>query len=64
MYLVPIYLLHRYQIEGASKVIGGLDFSYALRGDGQLITKFIEPSFQMDALDGLIKTLQPEAINT
>ena len=60
--LVPIYLLHRYQIEGASKVVGGLNFSYALRGDGQLITKFIEPNFQMDALDGLIKTLQPEAL--
>ena len=60
--LVPIYLLHRYQIEGASKVVGGLNFSYALRGDGQLITKFIEPKFQMDALDELIKTLQPEAL--
>ena len=60
--LVPIYLLHRYQIEGASKVIGGLNFSYALRGDGQLITKFIEPNFQMDALNGLIQTLQPEQL--
>ena len=60
--LVPIYLLHRYQIEGASKVVGGLNFSYALRGDGQFITKFIEPNFQMAALDGLINTLQPEAL--
>ena len=60
--LVPIYLLHRYQIEGASKVVGGLNFSYALRGDGQFITKFVEPDFQMAALDGLINTLQPEAL--
>ena len=36
--LVPIYFLHRYQIEGASKVVGGLNFSYALRGDGQTVT--------------------------
>ena len=60
--LVPIYLLHRYQIEGASKVVGGLNFSYALRGDGQFITKFVDPNFQMAALDGLINTLQPEAL--
>ena len=33
--LVPLYLLHRYQVIAASKVIGGLDYRYAVRGDGQ-----------------------------
>ncbi len=33
--LVPMYLFHRYQVEAAAKVIGGLDYTYALRGDGQ-----------------------------
>jgi hypothetical protein len=33
--LVPLYLLHRYQAEAASKEIGGLDYRYQLRGDGQ-----------------------------
>ncbi len=60
--LVPIYFLHRYQIEGAAKVVGGLNFSYALRGDGQMVTEFLDPKFQMDALDRLIGTLQPDAL--
>jgi hypothetical protein len=33
--LVPLYLLHRYQTEAAIKLIGGLDYRYNLRGDGQ-----------------------------
>ena len=60
--LVPIYLLHRYQIEAASKVLGGLDYTYAVRGDGQFVTKLLSPKFQMDALDALISTLQPDAL--
>src|SRR5437764_10151314 len=35
--LVPMYLLHRYQTEAASKVLGGSFYSYALRGDGQTV---------------------------
>ncbi|MGY8780266.1 MAG: zinc-dependent metalloprotease [Fidelibacterota bacterium] len=60
--LVPIYFLHRFQIEGAAKVVGGLNFTYALRGDDQMVTEFLDPKFQMDALDELIGTLQPEAL--
>jgi len=60
--LVPIYFLHRYQIEAVAKVIGGLNFTYALRGDGQLVTEFIDPNFQIEALDGLINTLQPSSL--
>ena len=33
--LVPLYLLHRYQVEAAVKIIGGLDYRYTVRGDGQ-----------------------------
>jgi len=60
--LVPIYFLHRFQIEGAAKIVGGLDYTYALRGDGQMVTQFINPEFQMDALDGLIGTLHPKEL--
>ena len=34
--LVPLYLMHRYQTEAATKIIGGLDYRYQLRGDGQM----------------------------
>ena len=57
--IVPIYLLHRYQIEAAAKIIGGLNYSYALRGDGQLITEMLDEESQLQSLNVLIKTLQP-----
>ena len=31
--LVPIYLLHRFQLHGVAKLIGGYDYQYELRGD-------------------------------
>jgi hypothetical protein len=55
--LVPIYFLHRYQIEGAVKLIGGLNYRYALRGDGQLITEFVSADKQEMALNALLKTI-------
>jgi hypothetical protein len=57
--LVPIYLLHRYQIEAVSKLIGGLYFTHALKNDGQIPTALIPPDQQWAALEGLLATLQP-----
>jgi hypothetical protein len=58
--LAPIYLLHRFQIEAAAKVVGGLNYNYALRGDGQLITEMIDSETQLQSLDILMQTLQPK----
>lgn len=58
--LVPIYYLHRYQIEAAVKLIGGLNYRYALRGDGQPITEFVSAEHQNKALDALLKTLHSD----
>ena len=33
--LVPLYLRHRYQVEATVKLVGGADYNYAVRGDGQ-----------------------------
>ena len=60
--LVPVYLLHRYQAEAASKVVGGLNYSYALRGDGQKITEHIPGAEQRRALDALLRTIKPETL--
>ncbi|MFZ0774135.1 MAG: zinc-dependent metalloprotease [Candidatus Sulfotelmatobacter sp.] len=60
--LVPLYLLHRYQTEAAAKEIGGLDYRYALRGDGQMVTAIVDPANQQKALDAVIKTLAPETL--
>jgi len=60
--LVPLYLLHRYQTEAASKEIGGLDYRYAARGDGQLVTRIVSAADQQKALDAVLHTLDPSAL--
>jgi hypothetical protein len=57
--LVPIYLFHRYQVESAVKVVGGLNYRYALRGDGQPVADLLPPLQQTKALDALLKTVEP-----
>ncbi len=57
---VTVYLLHRYQLEAACKVVGGLYYTYALKGDGQIITELISPEKQTMALKAVLRTLQPE----
>jgi hypothetical protein len=60
--LVPLFLLHRYQTEAAAKEIGGLDYRYALRGDGELVTAIVPAAEQKKALDAVLKTLAPDAL--
>ena len=60
--LVPIYLLHRFQIEAVGKLVGGLYFTYALKGDGQPATRPVDPDRQLEAIDALMQTLQPEVL--
>lgn len=60
--LVPIYLLHRYQTEAAAKVLGGLYYTYAVRGDNQKITDRVPAAEQKRALDALLRTIRPETL--
>lgn len=60
--LVPMYFFHRYQTEATVKLIGGLNYRYALRGDSQPVTEFISPSEQLKALDILLKTIEASAL--
>src|SRR3546814_2224624 len=57
---VPIWLLHRYQVEAAAKLVGGVDFSYSLRGDGLEISRPVPAEAQRRAFDALLATLSPE----
>jgi hypothetical protein len=57
---VPLYFLHRYQTEAAVKIIGGLDYNYALKEGGQFIVKPAENAIQRQALATVIKTLAAE----
>ncbi|WP_295793678.1 zinc-dependent metalloprotease [Mucilaginibacter sp.] len=60
--LVPIYLLHRYQVEAASKMLGGLYYTYAIKNDGQPVTRFIPPAEQWKAFNALMLTISPNAL--
>jgi hypothetical protein len=59
---VPVYFFHRYQVEAVTKIIGGMTYSYALRGDNQPITGFLSPDMQSKALDAIIATVTPSVL--
>jgi hypothetical protein len=60
---VPVYFFHRYQTEAAAKVVGGMNYRYALRGDGQPVTELISAEQQNAALDALLRTLSPATLS-
>jgi hypothetical protein len=60
--LVPLYLRHRYQVEATVKLLGGVEYSYAVRGDARALPQAIPAAAQHAALDALLNTLTPEAL--
>jgi hypothetical protein len=58
--LVPVYFYHRYQVEAATKLVGGMYYTYALRGDGQIVTKVLSKDEQLKALNAVIDCLDPK----
>jgi hypothetical protein len=60
--LVPAYLFHRYQTEAAAKSIGGQDYTYAVRGDGQVPVRAIPAEAQRRALNAVLSTLSPAVL--
>jgi hypothetical protein len=61
--LAPLYLYHRYQVEAVIHSVGGLDFSYAVRGDGQPPARPVGAVEQRAALDAALATLDPEELD-
>ena len=58
--LVPVYFYHRYQVEAVTKIVGGMYYTYALRGDGQVVTKALSKDEQRRALNSVIDCLDPK----
>ncbi|WP_373075663.1 zinc-dependent metalloprotease, partial [Zeaxanthinibacter enoshimensis] len=58
----PLYFYHRYQTEATSKVVGGLDYNYAVKGDGQLTVAQMPRKEQEQALNGVLRTLDARVI--
>jgi hypothetical protein len=61
--LVPIYLLHRFQIQAVGKLIGGQYFNYRLRADSQADARPVAMARQQQAIDALLATLDPTVLS-
>ncbi|MDN3594528.1 zinc-dependent metalloprotease [Zunongwangia endophytica] len=59
---VPLYFFHRYQTEAVSKLIGGLDYNYAVKGGAEKVVEILPAKRQKSALDQLLQTLKAETI--
>ncbi|MFW6160198.1 MAG: zinc-dependent metalloprotease [Acidobacteriota bacterium] len=57
--LVTTYLFHRYQVEAAASVLGGLNYNHTLRGDVQKGLRIVSGEEQRRAMDVLLQTISP-----
>lgn len=60
--LVPVYFYHRYQLEAVTKLVGGMYYTYALRGDGQTVTKMLSKAEQLNALNAVMECVDPKQL--
>ena len=61
--LAPLYFFHRFQIAAAAKVIGGLDYRHALKGDGPARMRGVRGDEQRRAIDALLAALGPAELD-
>ncbi|WP_438972763.1 zinc-dependent metalloprotease [Polaribacter sp.] len=59
---VPLYFLHRFQTEATVKLIGGLEYSYAVKGGNTTIVKNVSGEEERKALASVLKTVQADEI--
>jgi hypothetical protein len=60
--LAPLYMYHRYQVEAAAKLVGGEDYTFSLRGQGDRNPQIVAPEEQRRALTTVLNTLKPESL--
>lgn len=60
--LVPIYYLHRYQLEAAAKLIAGVNYKYEMKGDFEqpIGVSQVPDELQQQALTALLSTLKSD----
>ena len=55
--LLPLYMHHRFQLRAAAQSLGGANYRYALRGDGQYAVEIVPGDEQRRALETILSTL-------
>ncbi|PCE64170.1 peptidase [Sediminicola luteus] len=53
----PLFFFHRYQTEAVAKVIGGLDYNYAVKNGAGFTQELVDVKTQKQALTALLRTL-------
>ncbi|HXG84675.1 MAG TPA: zinc-dependent metalloprotease, partial [Pyrinomonadaceae bacterium] len=63
---LPLYLHHRYQLTAATKSLGGVYYSYAVRTENTTnpiqIQEIVPASRQREALQAVLETIKPEEL--
>ena len=60
---VPVYLYHRFQMEAAVKLVGGMDYRYAVAGDEPPFARVVPEAQQRAALDALLACIDPATLD-
>jgi len=61
--LVPLYNYHRYQYEAVTKLIGGINYTYSVRGDvNQIKPSILSNEMQQKALKAALNCLSAEIL--
>ena len=61
--LVPLYNYHRYQFEAVTKLIGGINYNYSVRGDaGQIKPTILSNTIQQRALNAAVSCLSANTL--
>jgi hypothetical protein len=61
--LVPLYNYHRYQYEAVTKLVGGMNYNYSVKGDANQIKPTILPNaIQLKALNAAVACLAPSTL--
>jgi hypothetical protein len=64
--LLPLYLHHRYQLQAALKLLGGVVFTYAVRDPDAIrpaeVQHVVAPGEQRRALDAVLQTIDPAVL--
>jgi hypothetical protein len=58
----PLFLMHRYQVEAATKLVGGMEYAYKIKGDNQPTHNWLNAADQKSALDALMFTVSPNQL--
>ncbi len=61
--LGPVYFYHRYALNGAAAMVGGMTYSHVVRGDGRAPTAPVPAASQRAALEALLDACQPAALD-